>query len=129
MTIGTYSGNPAYNVVELKDENNNIINGYQVIFAENPGDNDLADVKEGTWIYYLEPEKDGQNIVQNSFGYYDENNQFVKVELPTQVKAELYRVNNAQTNEGQRLVSDSFDVQLPSTIPSISLSNQKKGGQ
>lgn len=127
---GTYSGNPAYNVVELKDENNQIISGYQAIFAEDPGENDLADVSEGTWVYYLVPEKDAQDhIVENSFGYYDENDKFVKVSLPSQVKAELYRVNDAQTNEGQRLASDSFDVSLPSTIPSISLNSQKKGGQ
>lgn len=126
---GIYAGNPAYNVVELK-YNDDILSGYQVIFAEDPGENDLADVSEGTWVYYLIPETDkAGKIIENSFGYQDDNGNFVKVQLPNSIRPELYRVNDAQTNAGQRLVSDSFEVNIPVQLPSITLGNQKKGGK
>ena len=37
---------------------------------------------------------------------------------------ELYRVNDALTNEGQRLVSDSLYVDVPENLPSISLQGE-----
>lgn len=127
---GTYTGNPAYNVVELRYDKDDILSGYQAIFAEDPGDDDLADVSEGTWVYYLIPETDRDGkIIENSFGYLDEDNNFVKIELPGSIRPELYRVNDAQTNAGQRLVSDSFEVNIPAQLPSITLNSQKKGGK
>ena len=39
----------------------------------------------------------------------------------TRVRAELYRVNDAVTNEGQRLVSDSLFENMPATLPNIEL--------
>ena len=127
---GTYAGNPAYNVVELRYNKEEILSGYQAIFAEDPGDGDLADVSEGTWIYYLIPETDENGkIIENSFGYQDDEGNFVKVELPGSIKPELYRVNDAQTNAGQRLVSDSFEVKIPTELPSITIGNQKRGGK
>lgn len=127
---GTYAGNPAYNVVELRYNKDEILSGYQAIFAEDPGDGDLADVSEGTWIYYLIPETDENGkIIENSFGYQDDEGNFVKVELPGSIKPELYRVNDAQTNAGQRLVSDSFEVKIPTELPSITIGNQKRGGK
>ena len=44
------------------------------------------------------------------------------VTLPSQVRAELYRVDNAMTNEGQRLVSDTYFVDIPTQLPNITLS-------
>ena len=41
--------------------------------------------------------------------------------MPVKVRAELYRVNDALTNEGQRLVSDSLFETLPDTVPNITL--------
>ena len=37
------------------------------------------------------------------------------------VRAELYRVDDANTNLGERLVSDTLWTQLPETIPEIEL--------
>ena len=54
----------------------------------------MGETPEGIWIYWIEPE--------------DMKDDFV---LPAQVRAELYRVDNALTNEGQRLVSDTLSVQ------------------
>ena len=109
---GTYKGNPAYNVVMLYDEAGNIIGGTdaegslianQVIFAPNPQNALLGEVSEGTWVYWI-AEKD-LNVEQ----------------LPEKVRAELYRVDNALTNEGQRLVSDTLLVKIPEILPEITL--------
>lgn len=109
---GTYKGNPAYNVVMLYDEAGNIIGGTdaegsltanQVIFAPNPQDALLGEVSEGTWVYWIAP------------------NDLKSVNLPEKVRAELYRVDNALTNEGQRLVSDTLLVNIPEILPEITL--------
>ena len=94
---GTYKGNPAYNVVKLWNQDNKIIDGSQIIFAENPQNGELGNVTDGIWVYYIEPD--------------DENYQTVKESLKS-IRAELYRVDNAETNEGERLVSDTFRVTL-----------------
>lgn len=110
---GTYKGNPAYNVVVLYDENGNIVGGtdadgtltaHQVILAEDPKDALLGETSEGTWIYWITPS--GNDT------------------LPKKVRAELYRVDNALTNEGQRLVSDTEFVTVPQTLPEITLGNR-----
>lgn len=113
---GAYKGNPAYSVVMLFDQSGNIVGGtdsegylsaHQIILADDPGSGLLEDVANGTWIYWLSPE----DSVSLS-GIY-------------QVRAELYRVNNALTNEGERLVSDSVFVDVPQILPDISLGGGK----
>ena len=44
--------------------------------------------------------------------------------LPEQVRAELYRVDDAQTNDGQRLVSDTVLVSVPERLPDLRLSGR-----
>lgn len=100
---GSYTGNPAYNVVKLLDQNNQIINGTQIIFANVPEQGALGNVSDGTWVYYIEPEA------------------LEGMTLPTQIKAELYRVDDALTNENERLVSDTLLVIVPTELPDISL--------
>lgn len=84
------------------------LNAAQVILADVPEGGNIQDVRDGTWIYWVEP---------------DEANPDKQVELPdvTSVRAELYRVDNAETNEGQRLVSDSYFEEMPETLPPITL--------
>ncbi len=107
---GNYKGNPAYNVVVLYDENGNIVGGtndngelvsQQIILAPDPGNALLGETSEGIWIYWIEPEHQTQ--------------------FPKQVRAELYRVDNALTNAGERLVSDTLLIDVPSELPPISL--------
>ena len=105
---GEYKGNPAYNVVLLKDQDGNIINGSQIIFAEEPKNGQLGEISAGTWIYYVIP--DELDSVKNV----------------TSVMAELYRVQNAYTNEQERLVSDTLYVTMPKKIPSISLEDENQ---
>lgn len=105
-------GNPAYNVVVLYDENGNVVGGVnadgstvasQIIMAPEPGDAMLGDVSEGSWVYWIEP------------------GDLASMKLPKQVRAELYRVDNALTNEGQRLVSDSLPGDVPDNLPDVEL--------
>ena len=56
------------------------------------------DGADGVWIYWITPE-DGTEL--------------------TQVRAELYRVNDALTNQGQRLVADTMFLTVPEELPYI----------
>lgn len=109
---GAYKGSPAYNVVVLYDQNGNIVGGAdadgtlrssQIIMADVPEEGNIANTSDGVWIYWLE--SDDPNVLAGI----------------TQVRAELYRVNNALTNEGQRLVSDSLFELIPEELPGITL--------
>lgn len=117
---GTYKGNPAYSVVVLYDGQGNIVGGTdsegaltaeQIILAPDPGDAMLGDISDGTFIYWIAPDKLDA--------------------VPAQVRAELYRVDNALTNEGQRLVSDTLFVQMKplEQLPKIHLTGGAVSGQ
>ncbi len=105
---GAFKGNPAYNVVMLYDQAGNIVGGLnedsaslkaeQIILADVPASGDLGETSDGVWIYWITPE-DGADL--------------------TQVRAELYRVNDALTNQGQRLVADTMFVTVPGELPYI----------
>ena len=107
LFTGTYKGNPAYNVVLLYDEQGKIVGGTdaegnilaaQMIFAEVPEHGELGETSSGTWTYYIEPEN-----LKNAA-------------LPKRVRAELYRVDNAHDNRGERLVSNTLFVDVPETL-------------
>ncbi len=112
LFTGSYKGNPAYNVVILYDQNGNIVGGMndagelkaqQIILADVPAEGVLQNVSSGIWVYWIEPDRQ------------------VDLSGLTRVRAELYRVNNAATNEGQRLVSDSLFQEFPAELPEIRL--------
>lgn len=103
VVTGDYSGHPAFNVVLLIDaDTDEVISGSQYIFAEEPADAELGAVSSGTWIYVIEPDENGQLPT-----------------LPKNIKAELYRVDNAVTLEGQRFVSDTLPVEVPEQLGDI----------
>lgn len=113
--VGSYKGNPAYNVVLLYDQDGNIVGGtntdgslkaQQIILADVPETGNIQDVSDGTWIYWIDPQDSAQLAGK-------------------QVRAELYRVNDAQTNEGQRLVSDSLYVEVPQEMLEIELNGNQ----
>ena len=109
--VGQYKGNPAYNAVIVYDQNGKIV-GYgengegsaeQIILAPVPDKGDLGNTSDGRWVYWISPD----------------------AVLPEQVRVELYRVDDALTNQGQRLVSDCLWVQVPESLPSITISGDK----
>ena len=105
---GEYKGNPSYNVVKLYDQDGNIMDGSQLIFAEVPAEGELGEVSSGTWIYYMEPNQIPAGV--------------------TSVRAELYRVDDAHTNEGERLVSDTLPMDVPNPLPPIHLTDNHEEG-
>lgn len=111
---GSYKGNPAYNVVVIYEEDGsiaggvdeeNILKAEQIILANVPENGKLGEVSDGIWIYWIEPEQIPQDIKGKT------------------VRAQLYRVDHALTNEGQRLVSDTLPLRIPDTLPHIILSD------
>ncbi len=113
---GAYKGNPSYNVVMLYDQNGNLVGSRdmdgalkadQIILAEVLDSGNVRDVSDGTWIYWISPEDtDCLKTIEK-------------------VRAELYRVDDAETNEGQRMVSDSLFERMPGELPVIQLSGGK----
>ncbi len=117
---GEYKGHPAFNVIMVWDENGNLAGGTeadgslvaeQIIFAPVPeGNGLLGEVSDGKWVYYIRPES-------------------IPDQLPENVRVELYRVDNAETNEGERLVSTTLFTEVPRTLPEIVLDAGKEGGR
>ena len=113
---GSYKGNAAYNVVMLYDENGEVVTGvdpqtgervsHQVILSKVPDSGKIQDVTDGVWVWWIEPEE-----MDIGKGF----------KVPGRVRVELYRVNDAMTNEGERLVSDSLFVDVPKDLGSITL--------
>lgn len=102
---GSYKGNPAYNVVLLYDIDGNVIgsNGedvlaYQVIAAPVPDKGNLGETSDGQWIYWIEPDQINQSAI----------------DAIHKVRGELFRVDNALTNENERIVSDTLFIEMPS---------------
>ena len=110
IITGEYRGNPAFNVpLVLNEKEENIADKYNgILMAEIPNNGNLEEISEGNWVYWVEPEY---------------ANQFMKNK---EIFAELYRTDTADAKEGgQRLVSDTFKIDVPNELPEISLS----GGQ
>lgn len=109
---GIYKGNPAYNIVILYDTEGNVIGvkddkveAKQVIFADVPENGNLGETSNGTWIYYIEPNQWDLDTLKTIKG----------------VRGELYRVDNAKTLEGERIVSDTKIITIPTQLPEITL--------
>ncbi len=92
---GEYRGSPSFNVVTITDayDNNKIYEGYQLLFAEINDDMTVYDVAKGTWMYVMT--KDEYEVMQKN---------------SKSIRANLYRVNDATTNEGERLTSTSSAI-------------------
>ncbi len=100
---GTYRGNPAFNVMILADASKNfdvdndytsgIYEGENFLFASLNSDNEVYEIAEGTWFYVLS-QKEYEKLVENH----------------AEVRAVLFRVNEALTNKGQRVTSTSYKI-------------------
>ncbi len=116
LFMGRYKGNPAYNMVVLYDASGSVIGGLdeagvlnaeQIILADVPENGMLGEVSDGIWLYWISPDENG-NVPQ----------------ITGKVRAQMLRVNNALTNEGQRIVSDTLPLKIPDRLDGISLKNE-----
>ena len=73
-----------------------------IFMAELPNNAELGEISEGTYITWITPEQLKELAA-----------------LPTKVMTEMYRVNDAVTLEGQRLVSDTLYIDVPTDLPEI----------
>lgn len=112
---GIYKGNPAYNVVVLYDTDGNVIGAKdgnvaagQVIFADVPEHGELGETSNGTWVYYVEQGQWNEDTLKQIQG----------------VRGELYRVDDALTNAGERIVSDTLVITIPESLPQITLTGR-----
>lgn len=107
IITGEYRGNPAFNVpLVLNQDEEHIADEYNgLLFAEIPDNGNLEEISEGNWVYWVEPQYAEQFIRENK-----------------KIFAELYRTDSADGQDGgQRLVSDTFMVEVPEVLPEISL--------
>ena len=111
IITGEYRGNPAFNVpLVLNQDEKHIADKYNgLLFADVPDTGDLKEIAEGNWVYWVEPEYVDSFLKENK-----------------KIFAELYRTDSADASEGgQRLVSDTFIIDVPEKLPEISLSKTK----
>lgn len=111
VVYGEYKGDPAYNVVILKDQNGNVIDGQCIILATVPKNGKLGETSNGRWVFWMEDKvkEDSDHTKYNELQEFDAK---VDKKEITSIKADLYRVENAQTLAGQRLTSNSLSLGL-----------------
>ena len=122
---GQYKGNPAYNIVMLwyQPEGSDTweaVSGNQIIMADDPGKADLGEVVGDQWVYVID-----KKLLNDEFKPTDEDNpHYEKIKSGKgKLRAELYRVDNAETLEGERIVSDTLELDIPDNLPTLNLTN------
>ncbi len=100
---GTYRGNPAYNAVLLVDgyDDSVVFDGEEIFFAKLASDAGVYEVASGTWIFAVTQEEYAKMVGHT-------------------IRAELYRVDDPVSLDGQRLTSTSLRTEeLPKTLGNI----------
>ena len=124
---GKYKGNPAYNVVLLWYQEDGsdewqIVDGYQVILADDPKNANLGETNDGNWVYVVDPK-----AMDDDGNYTDKDNPFYNKikDGKGKVRAELYRVDDAKTLAGERVVSDTLVTTVPDKLTDITLTDSR----
>lgn len=133
--VGEFKGNPAYSNILLfgttgagtrivggttsDADGNEVLVAKQAILAPNPGNAAIGETSSGSWIYWIEPPAGATGTS------WIENGGIDGVADGATIRAELYRVDNAFTNQGQRMTSDSLPIALGSiaSLPQIELTD------
>lgn len=123
IVVGNYRGDPMYNAIKMygtysllpgegddfapnEKKENQLLEGDQFLFAEVPENKVMTNISNGLWIYVLNVQ-DGDP-------------------LPDTIRAELYRVDNPDTLENERMVSNTMELSVPTwdSIPDIELTQE-----
>ncbi len=117
---GEYRGHPAFNAMLLVDANYNssteditesVFSGENFLFAKLNSNHEVNEIASGYWFYVVTQEQ--YQLMQGK-----------------SIRAELYRVDDALTNEGQRLTSTSlaiYDLPNLEDLPSMQIVDTTKG--
>lgn len=129
VVTGTYRGDPLYNTVQINgkfvetnSETNEqtvterAIDGYGLLFAEIPEDGEVSDISDGIFIFVPDVQKEAE--LQGEVHDCSAVNL-----LPAQIKAELYRTDEAESTQSKRMTSDTIWIEAPSddSMPEIIL--------
>ena len=92
----------------------------QVILAAVPAKGNLGETSDGSWVYFVTPENesdwtDEAKVREHSQKVYEG----ILKEGNGKVRAELYRVDNAITLEGERIVSDTAFLTVPGSFSDL----------
>lgn len=139
VIVGDYRGDAIYNVIKprgvfevgahgSKEEETHVINGYSLMLAEIPEDGEVSTISDGIWIYVPDEEAfvgalgESDQITEGMSEEQKELLEETKAVLQ-RIKVELYRVDNPETLENERLVSDTIWIEVPveSEMPVINL--------
>ncbi len=109
---GNYRGNPTFNVMLMVDATNaeKVFDGENFLFAKLTDDGSVSEVADGTWFYVVSKET-YEDMRKGS------------------VRAELYRVNDPHTNDGERLTSTSLslsDLAAYEELPDLNIVDSTK---
>ncbi len=110
---GEYRGNPAFNAMLIVDANDDTIvyEGENFLFASLNSNHEVYEIASGYWFYTLTKEQ-YESMAGKS------------------IRAELYRVNDAETNKGQRLTSTSkavTNLKPYNQLPKMEIVDSTKG--
>lgn len=111
VIIGSFKGNAAYNAVKLYDQDGKLLPGGFLFYQDVAPNANIGETADGRWVYFITPEM-------------REEVDWVR---PTAVRAELYRVDNALTLEGERLVADTMWATVPHTLTGIEIKTNVSG--
>ncbi len=139
VIVGTYRGDPVYNTLHIKgkfsktvaavDEDGNEtvqvteeirdIDGYALMFAEIPEDQQVSDISDGLFLFVPNVQKEAE--LQDATHCDGENL------LPSQVMAELYRQDDPNGGGGQRTTAQTLWTNSPGGVdlPIILLESEK----
>lgn len=129
IVTGTYRGDPVYNTLRIvgkypyvnpqTDEESvaeRPVDGKAIFFAEVPEDGEVSDISDGIFIFVPTEQHDVVwESIQTDCG--------AATLLPAEIKAELYRTDQAESAESKRLTSNTMWIGTPggAELPTIVL--------
>ena len=140
IIVGNYRGDPVYNTVkiqgkfmqtsineageEVTTEIERDVDGYALLFAEIPEDQEVSDISDGLFIFVMntQAEKELQNP-----GNTDDGTQKTDCSgenlLPSSIRAVLSRTNMPDSTDAQRITAETLWIESPGgdTLPTIVL--------
>lgn len=111
VIIGSFKGNAAYNAIKLYDQDGKILPGAFLFYQDVTPNANIGETADGRWVYFITPS------MREEVGWV----------RPTAVRAELYRVDDALTLEGERLVADTISAVVPDVLTGIEIKSHVSG--